>query len=69
MDKSTKNSLDRRSLLAGVGAVGAVGVVAAVSAQRDAAPIPEKTAEARLEPTGGYQLTEHVKRYYATART
>ncbi len=69
MDTKPKNSLDRRSLLAGAGAVGALGVVAAVASHREAAPASQQTAEARPEPAGGYQLTEHVKRYYATART
>jgi len=68
METKPKNSLDRRTLLAGAGAIGAVGVVAAVAAQREAEPAPQQTAEARLESDGGYQLTEHVKRYYATAR-
>ena len=69
MDTKPKNSLDRRTLLAGAGAMGAAGVVAAVASHREVAPAPAQTAEARLEPGGGYQLTEHVKRYYATART
>lgn len=69
MDTKPKNALDRRTLLAGAGAVGAAGVVAALASHREAAPAPEQTAEVRLESGGGYQLTEHVKRYYATART
>ncbi len=57
----------RRTLFAGAGAVGALAVAAtALTGRQAAAPQPAaKTAEA---DAGGYQLTEHVKRYYATAR-
>jgi hypothetical protein len=70
MDKSSTASpaLNRRNVLAGAGAVGAVGVMAAASALPGAAPTPAKTAQARPDAAGGYQLTEHVKQYYATAR-
>jgi hypothetical protein len=69
MDKSSTALpvLNRRKVLAGAGAVGAVGVMAA-AALPGAAPEPAKTAEARPDAAGGYQLTEHVKQYYATAR-
>ena len=69
MDTKPTNSLDRRTLLAGAGALGAAGVVAAVASRREEAPTPVETAEARPDSSGGYQLTDHVKRYYATART
>jgi hypothetical protein len=55
-------------VLIGAGAVGAVGAIAAATALPGVAPAPVKTAEARPDAAGGYQLTEHVKQYYATAR-
>jgi hypothetical protein len=66
MSKDPKNPLSRRALFAGAGAAGAVAAAASlvpgVVQQGPAAP-------AAKEPPsrgGGYQLTEHVKRYYQT---
>jgi hypothetical protein len=67
--KSLKSIIDRRTVMAGAGTVGALAAVASLlpgakpqgaPAQADAAPPPDTAA--------GYRLTEHVKRYYATAR-
>ena len=59
--------LSRRRLFAGAGAAGAVAAAAAaLPLVKSAAP-----AVAQALPTareGGYQLTEHVARYYETAR-
>ena len=60
-------ALSRRRLFAGVGAAGAVAAAAAVlplsksvtAVVAEAAPVAAKA---------GYQLTEHVQRYYQTAR-
>jgi hypothetical protein len=63
--------LSRRSLFAGAGALGALGAVAAatgLSRTVPAAAPPVKTADAKAAEAGGYQLTDHVKQYYATAR-
>jgi hypothetical protein len=61
-----KSKLSRRTLFAGVGTVGAVAAAATllprVMHQDEAAP-EQKPAPAK---GGGYQLTEHVKRYYKT---
>jgi hypothetical protein len=61
---------DRRMVLGA--AAGAGGLVAAASLLPSAANVPAsaaKLAEVKAEPTtSGYQLSEHVKRYYATAR-
>lgn len=60
-------ALSRRTVFAGVGVAGAAAAAAAVlpGAVRPAAPV----AAAAPQPAGsGYQLTEHVKRYYQTAR-
>ena len=48
------------ALVAGSIAIGSRNPVAEVVTSAEPAPIPE--------PSTGYQLTEHVKRYYATAR-
>ena len=69
--KTNNEPIKRRTWLGGVASVGAVVAGTIAVAQRNplAAGIAsaDKTASA-LEPGTGYQLTEHVKRYYATAR-
>lgn len=60
----------RRHLLAGLGAAGAAGVaVTALPLAKTAAPAaaPEALAAAP-EAGGGYQLSQHVLRYYQTAK-
>ncbi|MBA4175993.1 MAG: formate dehydrogenase [Leptothrix sp. (in: Bacteria)] len=68
MDKSPTNTINRRAVFVGAGVVGAVGALAAATRLPAAEPAPHKTAEAKLDPAGGYQLTDHVRQYYATAR-
>jgi hypothetical protein len=55
-------------MFAGAGAIGAVAAVATLlpSVQQPASPPKVKSPP---EKGGGYHLTEHVKRYYQTART
>ena len=69
--KTDSEPVKRRTWLGGVASVGALVAGSIAVAQRNpvAAGIAnaDKTAPA-LEPGTGYQLTEHVKRYYATAR-
>lgn len=63
------NPLKRRGLLIGAGAAGAA--VLAVKALPGAAPAAEAvgaTAAKVVDTGGGYQLTEHVRRYYETTR-
>ena len=63
-----KSKLSRRTLFAGAGTVG--GIAAAASL------LPGLVQESTLQPQaasppgsgGGYQLTEHVKRYYKSTR-
>jgi hypothetical protein len=61
-----KAKLSRRTIFAGAGTAGAVAVAASLlpgaAKQVDAVP------QAKAPPAngGGYQLTEHVKRYYKT---
>lgn len=68
MSKTPTSQLSRRHVFVGVGSVGALAAAAA------ALPLVKPAAEAGAEPKsapetkGGYQLTEHVKRYYQTAK-
>ena len=62
---SQNPKLSRRSLFAGAGTVGAVAAATALLPQvqnlaAQAAP------KAKPERGGGYELSEHVKRYYKT---
>jgi hypothetical protein len=72
MDKSPTShpapTLGRRTVFVGAGAVGAVGALAAASVLPGAGPAPVQPAALKPDPAGGYQLTEHVKQYYASAR-
>jgi hypothetical protein len=64
-------TLNRRTVFAGAGAVGALGALAAMGGlSRPVAPAgaPVVAAKASTGDSGGYQLTDHVKQYYATAR-
>ena len=62
---------NRRGVLLGAGAAAAAGAVAALAARSPgAAPEPVAAkAQARVEDAAGYRLSEHVRRYYETART
>ena len=69
--KKDNETIKRRSWLGGVATVGAVVAGSIALAQRN--PVPAAIASgdnAAPAPDAGtgYQLTEHVKRYYATAR-
>jgi hypothetical protein len=61
-----KSKLSRRQLFAGAGTVGAMAAAASLlpGAVQESAPEPQ----AKQPPArgGGYQLTEHVKKYYKT---
>lgn len=60
-------AINRRTVFIGVGAVGALA--AATRLLPDAKNAPQHSVEVKPDlKTGGYQLTEHVKQYYATAR-
>ena len=61
-----KSKLSRRHLFVGAGTVGAVAAAASLlpgAVQENAITAQVKEPPAR---GGGYQLTEHVKRYYKT---
>ena len=59
--------LSRRSVFAGASAVGAIAAVAVLAPTIKGAAAPDAQ---RVLPApdkgGGYQLSEHVKRYYKT---
>lgn len=60
--------ISRRTVFAGAGAVGALGVMAAASKLPTAAAPSVLVSELASAKAGGYQLTDHVKQYYASAR-
>lgn len=60
-------SVSRRTLFAGAGTAGALAAaVSLLPAVRETAQSP--TPKAPPEKGGGYQLTEHVQRYFKTTR-
>jgi hypothetical protein len=68
--RDPKPTADRRAALAGVGAVGALAAAATLlPAAKPQAPVAGTTGvEPAADQATGYRLTEHIKRYYATAR-
>ena len=67
MNDPKQAQLSRRRLFAGAGAAGALAGVAVLAPK---APVPEPVAALKPAPEagGGYQLTDHVKRYYQTTK-
>lgn len=70
MKSTTDSTLTRRKALAGAGVVGAVAAVAAVvpKGAPATAPVAATQPTPEADAAQGYRLTEHIKRYYATAR-
>lgn len=68
MKKDVSPTLTRRRVFAGAGTVGALAAAAAVLPR----VLPDATASDAATPAadsdGRYQLTQHVKRYYQTAK-
>jgi hypothetical protein len=59
----------RRTVLAGAGGVGALAAAAALLPQAvPTAALAPAAALPASSSAAGYRLTEHVKRYYETAR-
>lgn len=59
-------SCDRRTFMKRAAILGGLAALAGLRRPADAAPGQPET---KAEPAGaGYRLTEHVKRYYETAR-
>ncbi|MGN1057465.1 MAG: formate dehydrogenase [Comamonas sp.] len=62
-------ALSRRSVFIGAGATGAALVAATVVPQVASGPVAATAPVMKTpDPQGGYQLTEHVRRYYQTAK-
>ena len=63
------NPLKRRGLLIGAGAAGAAVLAAkALPGVVPVAPAAALAAKKVIDPSGGYQVTDHVLRYYETTR-
>jgi hypothetical protein len=62
------SQLTRRRVFAGVGTAGALAAVAAVLPVTPTPPQAAALPKSAPDATGGYQLTEHVRRYYQTAK-
>ena len=60
--------VSRRLVFTGVGTAGALAAAAAVLPLAQQATKTAAAATQADSDAGGYQLTEHVKRYYQTAR-
>lgn len=68
MSETNRPDSSRRRLFAGAGAAGAAAALVAVLPRQPApTAVTEATPDAPAKG-GGYQLSEHVKRYYQTAR-
>jgi hypothetical protein len=63
-------TLQRRKLLGAAGTTGALAAAAAVLATRQSQPdaVASGEKEATSAQGGGYRVTEHVLRYYQTAK-
>ncbi len=62
-----KSKLSRRHVFAGAGTAGALAAVAAVL-PRTPQPVVAAVKPEPVAQEGGYQLTQHVLKYYQTAR-
>lgn len=69
MNKDPSSTLSRRRVFAGAGTVGALAAAAAVLPMaRPAADAQRADAPATPASDGRYQVTQHVLRYYQTAK-
>jgi hypothetical protein len=68
MSKTNPPALNRRTALAGAGAVGALAAAATVLPGAPQAPAAVAQTPPAPDKAAGYQLTEHVRQYYAKAR-
>jgi hypothetical protein len=68
MNDPKQAQLSRRRLFAGAGAAGALAGVAVLAHRAPVVPEPVAALKPAPEAGGGYQLTEHVKRYYQTTK-
>ena len=68
MSQPTPPTINRRTAFLGAGTAGALAAAAAVLPRAPAPTATGATAKVEPEAKSGYQLTDHVKQYYATAR-
>lgn len=69
MNDRVDNTVSRRKVFAGVGAAGALAAVATAVPLIKSAQSPVAAADLlELRQRDGYQVTDHVKQYYQTAR-
>ena len=68
MKKTSSHTIDpaRRSFLRAAGGAGVLGALAA--GQSEAAPVAAAAPAAAPATSSGYHETEHIRRYYRTAR-
>lgn len=64
----SNSKLSRRRLFAGAGVAGAVAAAAAVLPVVQQQPQTVANPEPSGEKPEGYRVTEHIQRYYQTAR-
>lgn len=65
-----KGKLSRRTLFAGAGTAGALAAAATLVARTPSeAPATQDETRPAPEKGGGYQLSEHVRRYYKSTLT
>jgi hypothetical protein len=62
-----KSKLSRRTLFAGAGTAGAIAAAASLLPGAVQESVAQPQAKEPPEKGGGYQLTEHVRRYYKSA--
>ncbi len=65
---SNQNQASRRRFFLGAGAVGAATVVATVATQLPSVPAQAQAEMPPPERGGGYKVSEHIQRYYRSAR-
>jgi hypothetical protein len=70
MDQHDTDTPDpsRRSFLKAARGAGALGVLAAAAASGAAEAAPEPARAETAPEAKGYRLTEHIQKYYSTAR-
>jgi hypothetical protein len=68
MNQGNDRMVSRRRLFAGAAGIGAVAAVASVAPGAVHESLPQPQAKEPPARGGGYQLSEHVKQYYKSAR-
>ncbi|HOL37803.1 MAG TPA: formate dehydrogenase [Rubrivivax sp.] len=68
--RERENKVARRALLAGTGTAGALAAAAALmpGGERQGGTTRDTVSTATEDASGGYRLTEHIRKYYRAAR-